>query len=483
MKQAHNPYLPSFEYVPDAEPRIFEDRIYIYGSHDKFNGASFCLNDYVTYSAPLNDLSNRRYEGIIYKKTSDPHYKNNPFNLTNVFFAPDVIKGKDGKYYMYYTLGFNGIIGVAVSDAPNKEFKYLGDVKYKDGSILGSKKEPLQFDPGIFIDDNGKIYLYTGYAPLKGNPFLNGFKKMTKEGAMVMELEDDMITIKSPINYICKTRANSKGTDFYGHEFFEASSMRKIGGKYYFIYSSFVNHELCYAVSDYPDRDFKYGGVLVSLCDAGISTTRVNNTGNTHGSILTLGDDHYIFYHRQTNRNSFSRQACAEKLTFKDGKFLQSEVTSQGLSGAPLSALGYYPSYVACNLYSTKGTLFYSVNKNRSKYYAYFTQDGKDRDGGEDMYIKKFSKYTICGFKYFDFEGETNLIDVQVRGHARGNMIVSTDMNFKNVVAMIGINHTKDIKTYSSTFEKISGTYPLYFKFDGVGKFDFIGFELKTKTN
>lgn len=91
-KQAFNPFLPSYEYIPDAEPRIFNDRVYIYGSHDKFNGVSFCLNDYVTYSAPLNDLSNWKYEGVIYKKTSDPHYKKRPFNFMNVFFAPDVIK-------------------------------------------------------------------------------------------------------------------------------------------------------------------------------------------------------------------------------------------------------------------------------------------------------------------------------------------------------------------------------------------------------
>ena len=44
-KQAFNPYLPSYEYVPDGEPHVFGDRLYIYGSHDKFNGKRFCEND------------------------------------------------------------------------------------------------------------------------------------------------------------------------------------------------------------------------------------------------------------------------------------------------------------------------------------------------------------------------------------------------------------------------------------------------------
>ena len=32
----HNPYLPSWEYVPDGEPHVFQDRVYVYGSHDRF---------------------------------------------------------------------------------------------------------------------------------------------------------------------------------------------------------------------------------------------------------------------------------------------------------------------------------------------------------------------------------------------------------------------------------------------------------------
>lgn len=31
-KQIYNPYMPSFEYVPDGEPHLFGGRIYLYGS-------------------------------------------------------------------------------------------------------------------------------------------------------------------------------------------------------------------------------------------------------------------------------------------------------------------------------------------------------------------------------------------------------------------------------------------------------------------
>lgn len=46
-KQSYDSYLPSFEYVPDDEPRVFGDRVYVYGSHDRFNAPDFCVNDYV----------------------------------------------------------------------------------------------------------------------------------------------------------------------------------------------------------------------------------------------------------------------------------------------------------------------------------------------------------------------------------------------------------------------------------------------------
>lgn len=36
-----NPYLPSWEYVPDGEPHVFGKRVYVYGSHDRFAGYAF----------------------------------------------------------------------------------------------------------------------------------------------------------------------------------------------------------------------------------------------------------------------------------------------------------------------------------------------------------------------------------------------------------------------------------------------------------
>lgn len=69
--KAFNPYLPSWEYIPDGEPYVFNGRVYVYGSHDFYNGYVFCMGDYVCWSAPVDDLSDWRYEGIIYPRNED----------------------------------------------------------------------------------------------------------------------------------------------------------------------------------------------------------------------------------------------------------------------------------------------------------------------------------------------------------------------------------------------------------------------------
>ena len=194
-KQAFNPYLPSWEYVPDAEPHVVDGRVYIYGSHDLFNGINFCLGDYVCWSAPVDDLGNWRYEGEIFKREQDPAAPR--IKVTNGLAAPDMVQGPDGRYYLYYFMGGTKMISVAVSDSPAGKYEFFGYVKYQDGTPIGKKNEPFQFDPGIFKDDDGRIYLYTGFA-FGGNPILLDGSEPTKHGPMVFEIDpSDMLSVIS----------------------------------------------------------------------------------------------------------------------------------------------------------------------------------------------------------------------------------------------------------------------------------------------
>lgn len=69
--QAYNPFLPLDVYIPDGEPHIFGDRIYLFGSHDKEGGDTFCELDYEFFSAPLDDLNNWSSKGINYSARQD----------------------------------------------------------------------------------------------------------------------------------------------------------------------------------------------------------------------------------------------------------------------------------------------------------------------------------------------------------------------------------------------------------------------------
>ena len=478
-KQAFNPYLPSYEYVPDGEPRLFGDRLYVYGSHDCFNGKGFCQNDYVCWSAPVDSLGDWRYEGVIYRKDQDP--KNAKGKMT--MNAPDVVQGPDGRFYLYYQLALLTCTSVAVSDKPEGPYEFYGYVE-KDGAPYGQRKgEPFCFDPGVLVDDDGRIWLYVGFSPAPG--FM--YKIMSSRGNVVdgcycVELEQDMKTVKSGPAMVVPGPAAAVGTDFEGHGFYEASSPRKINGKYYFTYSSILSHELCYAVSDYPDRDYRYGGTLVSIGDVGLDgrTEPLNYTGNTHGGMVQIAEQWYIFYHRQTNKQKCARQACAEKIfVAEDGTIAQAEITSCGLNDGPLLGRGEYEARIACNLWAKEGTFAYlkTFEKDRKKLHPYFTQSGADREENPDQHIANMRAGATAGFKYFDFE-HLHSVSVRVRGAGEGKIEVRTAPD-GDPIAVIGVYPKNTWKMFCAPVERpVSGKQALYFTYTGEGYVDLMSFTL-----
>jgi len=476
--QALNPYLPGFEYIPDAEPYVFEDRVYIYGSHDRFNAPLFCMNHYVCWSAPLGNLANWSYSGVIYRKNQDPK---NRMGL-RLLFAPDVQRGPDGRYYLYYAYDFMGIMGVAVCDKPDGQYEFYGHVHYPDGKLWGRKKgDEFPFDPGVLLDDDGRVYLYSGFATKV--PFvLSGFHNLKNSGGVVLELEQDMLTIKQGPKLLFPRKENSPQEEFAGHEFFEASSIRKIDGRYIFVYSSSNNHELCYAVSDRPDGGFRFGGTLVDQGDLYLhgnsdETHALNYLGNTHGGMVNLNGQWYIFYHRQTNQHSYSRQACAEPLKRKeDGGFEQAEVTSCGLNGGPLEGKGEYEARIACNLWSAEGTVRYDRRFDKLKH-PYFTQNEKDGCEQSVQYIANMRDGSVAGFKYFDCK-QLQKISITYGGMCSGKVQISTTSDFSEISAELAVK-TDRLHVESGGYVKVKdGVHGLYFRFTGQGYFDFYSFRI-----
>lgn len=478
--QVLNPYLPSWEYVPDGEPHIFGDRLYVYGSHDLFDGADFCLGDYVCWSAPVEDLSDWRYEGVIYRKEQDPKNPKGKMHMC----APDVAQGPDGRYYLYYQLHALAITSVAVCDTPAGKYEFYGYVQHPDGHPWGSKKgEAFAFDPGVLVDDDGKIYLYVGFSPEPG--FFKNILKMrgnNVEEGVCLELEPDMKTVRGGEMFTVPGPAKAKGTDFEGHGFFEASSPRKINGKYYLVYSSQQSHELCYAISDYPNKDFRYGGTIVSIGDIGYQgrTQPLNYTGNTHGGMVEVNGQWYIFYHRQTNKQKCARQGCAEKITIlPDGSIPQAEITSCGLNPTALRGEGTYDARIACNLWSKEGTFAYlkTYEKDKKQIHPYFTQSGEDRTGDPDQYIANMRDGTTAGFKYFQCDN-LKAVTVTLRGQGKGQIEVRLHPD-SAPIALFSVTPESEWKEFTGIVNTaVIGKQALYFTYSGEGYVDFTAFTL-----
>ena len=451
-KLGFNPYLPSWEYIPDGEPYVFGDRVYVYGSHDLFNGYVFCMGDYVCWSAPVDDLTDWRYEGVIYPRNADPMNKDGEMCL----YAPDVTVGPDGRYYLYYVLDHIDVVSVAVCDTPAGKYEFYGSVHYPGGTLLGRKPgdEP-QFAPGV-LTEGDVTYLYTGFC---------GHGDKSRHGAMMSVLGPDMLTVQEDLRFVVPGAQYAQGTGYEGHAFFEAPSIRKHGHTYYFISSSTPMHELCYATSKDPRGGFQFGGVIVSNCDLGVGeepTLPKAYGGNNHGSIIEINGQWYIFYHRQTNATWYSRQGCLEPITIlEDGCIPQVEITSCGPNGGPLPGKGEYPAYIACHLYDSKRAMITGAPGS-----AYVTQDGKD---GDEIpgHIANIHDTTTIGFKYFDFQ-DVKTITVVTRGYAGGEFQVKTAPNGP-VLASIKLQNTNLWHARTAEIDLPKGKQALYLTYVGGG--------------
>lgn len=153
-----NPYLPTWEYIPDGEPRVFGDRVYVYGSHDRVDSIDFCDYKLKVWSAPVDDLSRWTCHGDIFR-TRDGHDGKSDVDWTdNLLFAPDVVE-REGKYYLYaYIVGAKGC--VAVSDRPEGPFELLSRYEY---NVENHYDNGTFIDPGVLVDDDGRVYCYCGY--------------------------------------------------------------------------------------------------------------------------------------------------------------------------------------------------------------------------------------------------------------------------------------------------------------------------------
>jgi hypothetical protein len=273
-----------------------------------------------------------------------------------------------------------------------------------------------------------------------------------------------MLTAKGSPSVVLPVREKTAGTGFEGHGFFEAASIRKFNDIYYLVYASELNHELCYATSREPDKNFIFRGTIISNGDVGLDGREEKDclapTGNIHGGLIEAGGNHYIFYHRHTHGTMFSRQGCAELVTIgENGHIAQVEVTTSGFSLTHLETTGEYPAAIACNL----------LGKNGAKA-PMFRQVIDDvpmvASENSERFISQIDDGSVIGYKYFIFNGKTTL-EVQYKGTGDGIFEISNSKDGQTL-GQIQIAPSETWKKSSAEFE-LSGKSGLFLRYKGMG--------------
>ncbi|RDW72955.1 glycoside hydrolase family 43 protein [Coleophoma cylindrospora] len=280
-------------YTADPSAHVFENKIYIYPSHDvetdiqdNDNGDQYAMNDYHVFS--LDKVGGEVTDhGVVLAQADVPW-------VSKQLWAPDAAF-KDGKYYLYFPArdkegAFR--IGVAVGDSPQGPFQ--PDPEPIPGSY--------SIDPACFVDDDGKAYLYFGgiwggqlQCWTTGKYDAKAYSNMEASGdspallPRVAVLEDGMRTINGDIKELAILDVDGKLLHSSDHDrrFFEAAWMHKKDGTYYFSYSTGDTHYLCYATGDSPLGPFTYRGRILEPV---LGWT-------THHSIVEFQGKWYLFYH------------------------------------------------------------------------------------------------------------------------------------------------------------------------------------------
>ena len=372
---AQNPYLPLWEHLPDGEPR-----------------------------APVEDLSQWRDEGILFSWFVDGQW--------DTMYAPDLVEVRDrvtGKktYYLYpHSRGRGRIATVCKSDRPDGPFVPVNVTEDGRGVLPGSL---IDFDPSVFIEtitdkkdpDYGigyRAYVYYGFQHSTACELDQNTMYSMRPGT---ELHDYFIPASSQYGQVRDPEGTQypalyKGQNPGDFNFFEASSIRKVGNKYVMVFSGYsgpdyglssTNSALRYAFGDSPLGPWRSGGVLVDSRgvvpdENGEHLTTSNAAHNTHGSLQEINGQWYVFYHRPPRGFGNARQSMVAPVKIEwdnkkvaDGGQLRitgydpyakdevwtasaadgtvytgAEVTSEGFQVFGLPPYAYYSAGYACYL-------------------------------------------------------------------------------------------------------------------------------------
>lgn len=317
--QAQNP-LVSSNFNADPTARVFDGRMYVYPSHDippvktpEQRPDWFCMGDYHVYSS--SNLTDWTDHGVILDQKDVPWGDPKAYSM----WAPDCVKGKDGRYYFFFPdapkavdgekrRGFG--VGVAISNTPYGPFKaepqpIKGIFGIDPCVLLPTPKDGKERKPVIFWGGGGLVQaqLKDNLLELDGEPQrIDNLPEGFKEGPFAFE-RNGKFYLTYPWVRGKKSEKKADGTVWEN-----------------------PTEALAYAMSDSPMGPWEYKGIIMEESPTGCWTN--------HHSIVEFNGQWYIFYHHNDYSPKFdkNRSMCCDSLTFNpDGTIQLVKPTLRGV--------------------------------------------------------------------------------------------------------------------------------------------------------
>ncbi len=310
-------------FTADGAAMVWEDRVYLYTGHDEqaAGGSGYLMYDYYLFAS--SDLLTWENQGAVMRADTFDWARTGDVGNAN---AAEVVHRDDEsgnpKFYFYAPVEggqpeYGISIGVAVADRPEGPFTdprgmpliLLGDT----AGISSATHTWRNLDPTVFVDDDGRVYMYWGNAVLYW-----------------VELESDMIHLKgetyTTAGGIMENRSTA-GVQIHVIEdlenYTEAPFLSKRGDLYYLTYASGFPETTSYATSSSPEGPWQARGMIVD---------RVPNSDTVHQSVFDFHGASFITYHNGAlpTGGPYRRSTCLDRLYFnEDGTIQQVVQTTQ----------------------------------------------------------------------------------------------------------------------------------------------------------
>ncbi|MDR1134950.1 MAG: InlB B-repeat-containing protein [Clostridiales Family XIII bacterium] len=423
---AQNPaFPPSWElYIADAEPHVYGDTLYVYGSHDTKVpvGSNYCSDDYhVVYT---KDLVHWVDAGVAFTTADLPEEDDLKYRVP-VLWAPDAFE-YNGKYYLLSCgRDQDGEYFIAESSSPTGPFNQnVRRITYKGGPNDGQQIGNI--DPGVLVDGNTVWLAMAGLEGQRRNyneifwPSKFRYGKLDVATATV-----DYTSIIETVHDVMEDKAEVTSP-------FEGPSLRKFGEWYYYIYvANNTKTGISPGKLDYlytkditkPDS-WEYGGTF-------LSNNEFPNGGNVHGSVEYFKGKYYVTYHTSAQvvpTNGSARFFRIDEVTINPntGRINLADMTSSGVR----DAFGLDERIQAASLISAVPGVFARRDDADTLNYVPYP------------YIYLAAADRQVGYRYVDFKTGTDLLTLSVRTSGDGGQLAFSETSGGTAFAAAALPNT-----------------------------------------